>query len=226
MRLLFIEDEPLLLEQLAAQLTGNGYAVETAATGADGLHLGREYPMDIAIVDLGLPDVSGMEVIRSLRGQGKDFPILVLTARSRWQEKVEALEAGADDYLVKPFQFEELLARLNALLRRSQGWATPVLDFPPVRLDMSARQVSLNRQPVTLTAFEYKVLEYLMLHAGEVISKSVLTEHIYQQDYERDSNVLEVLLSRLRRKLDPDNTIKPIQTLRGSGYRFILEKQG
>ncbi len=225
MRLLFIEDEIPLLEQLAGQLSAKGYAVETAATGRDGIYLGREFPMDIAIVDLGLPDIPGMEVIKTLRNENKDFPILVLTARSRWQEKVEALEAGADDYLVKPFQFEELLARLNALLRRSQGWASPTLDFPPIRLDMAAQQVSIKDQPVSLTAYEYKVLEYLMLHANEVISKSVLTEHIYQQDYDRDSNVLEVLLSRLRRKLDPDNSLQPIQTLRGSGYRFVLEKQ-
>lgn len=224
MRLLFIEDEPLLLKQLARQLTDKGYAVETAANGTEGLYLGRELPLDIAIVDLGLPDISGMQVIQTLREEGKDFPVLVLTARGRWQEKVEALEAGADDYLVKPFQFEELLARLNALLRRSGGWATPVLDFSPVKLDMSAQQVSVAEQNIALTAFEYKVLEYLMLHAGEVISKTVLTEHIYQQDYDRDSNVLEVLLSRLRRKLDPENKIKPIQTLRGSGYKFVLEK--
>lgn len=224
MRLLFIEDELPLLEHLAQQLTASGYAVETSANGTDGLYLGKELPLDIAIIDLGLPDISGMEIIRSLRQQSKDFPILVLTARSSWQQKVEALEAGADDYLVKPFQFEELLARLNALLRRSQGWATPVLDFPPITLDMSAQKVSLDGQAITLTAFEYKVLEYLMLHAGEVISKSVLTEHIYQQDYDRDSNVLEVLLSRLRRKLDPDNKLKPIQTRRGSGYRFALDK--
>ncbi len=224
MRLLLIEDELALQQQLAHQLIAQGYAVETAANGEDGLYLGREFPMDIAIIDLGLPGIPGMDVIRRLRDAGLSFPILVLTARSRWQEKVEALEAGADDYLVKPFQFEELLARLNALLRRSGGWATPVLDFSPIQLDTAAQQVRVDGRQINLTAFEYKVLEYLMLHAGEVISKTVLTEHIYQQDYDRDSNVLEVLLSRLRRKLDPENCLKPIQTLRGQGYRFALEK--
>ncbi len=224
MHLLLIEDDPLLLEQLATQLQGRGYAVTRAANGTDGLYHGRELPLDIAIVDLGLPDISGMEIIRRLRQEGRNFPILILTARGRWEEKVEGLEAGADDYLVKPFQFEELLARLNALLRRAGGWASPVLSFPPLELDMAAQRVSMRGHAVELTAYEYRMLEYLVLHAGEVISKTELTEHIYDQDYDRDSNVLEVLLSRLRRKLDPDGDIKPIETLRGRGYRFCLEK--
>ncbi|WP_456403896.1 response regulator transcription factor [Thiolapillus sp.] len=224
MRLLLIEDELPLLRQLAGQLEKKGFAVEQAADGAEGLFLGRELPMDIAIVDLGLPDISGMEIIRTLRKEGKDFPILILTARGRWQEKVEGLEAGADDYLVKPFQFAELLARLNALLRRSSGWATPVLQFHGISLDTMSQQLTVAGEEVVLTAYEYRVLEYLMMHAQEVISKTRLTEHIYEQDYDRDSNVLEVLLSRLRRKLDPDNKLKPIETLRGRGYRFRLEK--
>ncbi len=226
MRLLFIEDETPLLEQLAGQLERKGYAVEQAANGTEGLYLGRELPVDLAIVDIGLPDISGMDVIRSLRAEGHAFPILILTARGRWQEKVEGLEAGADDYLVKPFQFEELLARLNALLRRSGGWATPVLQFDGISLDTMSQQLSVEGSAVVLTAYEYRVLEYLMLHAGEVISKTELTEHIYGQDYDRDSNVLEVLLSRLRRKLDPENRIRPIETLRGRGYCFRLKKAG
>ncbi|WP_456413094.1 response regulator transcription factor [Thiolapillus sp.] len=226
MRLLLIEDEVPLLEQLAGQLERKGYAVERAANGTDGLYLGQELPVDLAIVDLGLPDISGMDVIRTLRKGDHAFPILILTARGRWQEKVEGLEAGADDYLVKPFQFEELLARLNALLRRSGGWSTPVLRFHGVSLNTASQQLVVEGNTVALTAYEYRVLEYLMLHAGEVISKTVLTEHIYEQDYDRDSNVLEVLLSRLRRKLDPENRIKPIETLRGRGYRFCLKKAG
>ncbi|HID45714.1 MAG TPA: response regulator transcription factor [Chromatiaceae bacterium] len=226
MRLLLIEDDIPLLQQLAGQLERKGYAVDQAENGTDGLYLGREFPIDVAVIDLGLPDISGLEVIRTLRKEDKDFPILILTARGRWQEKVEGLEAGADDYLVKPFQFEELLARLNALLRRSGGWSTPVLQFGDISLDTMAQQLSVQGQAVTLTAYEYRVLEYLMLHGGEVVSKNELTEHIYEQDYDRDSNVLEVLLSRLRRKLDPDNQRKPIETLRGRGYCFRLDRTG
>ncbi len=179
----------------------------------------------MAIIDLGLPDIPGLEVIRTLRAEDRDFPILILTARGRWQEKVEGLEAGADDYLVKPFQFEELLARLNALLRRSSGWSTPVLQFGSISLDTMSQSLEINGEAVQLTAYEYRVLEYLMLHAGEVVSKTELTERIYEQDYDRDSNVLEVLLSRLRRKLDPDNRLKPIETLRGRGYCFRLDRR-
>ena len=224
MHVLIVEDELQLLDQLSRQLGDKGYAVEKASDGEEGLYLGTELPFDVGIIDLGLPGLSGMELIRLLRGQGKDFPILILTARGRWQDKVEGLEAGADDYLVKPFRFEELVARLNALLRRSSGWSTPVLNCGPVKLDTSTQQVHLNDNRLELTAYEYKVLEYLMLHAGEVISKTILTEHIYAQDYDRDSNVLEVFVGRLRRKLDPDGGLKPIETLRGRGYRFTLEK--
>ena len=224
MRLLLVEDEIPLLQQLSGQLERSGYAVEQAENGTDGLYLGREFPIDVAIIDLGLPDIPGLEVIRTLRAEDRDFPILILTARGRWQEKVEGLEAGADDYLVKPFQFEELLARLNALLRRSSGWSTPVLQFGSISLDTMSQSLEINGEVVQLTAYEYRVLEYLMLHAGEVVSKTELTEHIYEQDYDRDSNVLEVLLSRLRRKLDPDNRLKPIETLRGRGYCFRLDR--
>ena len=147
-----------------------------------------------------------------------------MTARGRWQDKVEGLEAGADDYLVKPFYIEELLARLRALIRRTGGWTQAILNCGPIALDTGAQQVTLLGQPVDLTAYEYKLLEYLILHAGTVISKTELTEHLYQEDEDRDSNVLEVLVGRLRRKLDPDRTLNPIETLRGRGYRFRLER--
>ena len=224
MRILIIEDEAPLLERVTAQLREQGYAVDTAVDGRNGLYLGQEYPLDAAVVDLGLPDLSGIEVIRRWRAAGRRFPILILTARGRWQDKVEGLEAGADDYLVKPFYMEELLARLRALIRRTGGWTQAVLACGPIALDTGAQQVTLLGQPVDLTAYEYKLLEYLMLHAGTVISKTELTEHLYQEDEDRDSNVLEVLVGRLRRKLDPDRDLNPIETLRGRGYRFRLER--
>ena len=224
MRILIIEDEAALLERVTAQLREQGYAVDSAADGRTGLYLGQEYPLDAAIVDLGLPDLSGIEVIRRWRAAGRKFPVLILTARGRWQDKVEGLEAGADDYLVKPFYTEELLARLRALIRRTGGWTQAVLQCGPIALDTGAQQVTHAGQSVELTAYEYKLLEYLMLHAGAVISKTELTEHLYQEDEDRDSNVLEVLVGRLRRKLDPDRALNPIETLRGRGYRFRLER--
>ena len=222
MRLLVIEDETSLREQLCGRLRAAGYAVDSAANGQDGLVHGREYPIDLAVVDLGLPDISGMEVIRAWRKHDRRFPVLILTARGRWQDKVEGLEAGADDYLVKPFQFEELLARTKALLRRAAGQAQPIVSCGPIVLDTAAQQVRVGKQALELTAYEYKVLEYLMLHAGDVVSKTTLTEHIYDQDFDRDSNVIEVFIGRLRKKLDPDERLNPIETLRGRGYRFTL----
>jgi two-component system response regulator PhoP len=224
MRLLIIEDESGLRAQLAKRLKEHGYAVDAAADGQEGLYLGQECPFDLAVVDLGLPVLSGIEVIRRWREQGRAFPILILTARDRWQDKVEGLDAGADDYLVKPFQFEELLARVKALLRRAAGVARPLLRCGPVALDLTAQTVTAEEHPVELTAQEYKVLEYLMLHTGEVISKTALTEHLYDQDFDLDSNVIEVFVARLRKKLDPENRIKPIETLRGRGYRFTLAR--
>ncbi len=225
MRLLLVEDEQMLRDSLAAQLGKQGFTVDAAADGEEGLYCGREYAIDVGVIDLGLPKVSGLDLIRKLRADSKGFPILVLTARDRWQEKVEALQAGADDYLVKPFQFEELLARCQALLRRSSGWAQPVLKCGPVALDPRSQQVSVNERAVELTSFEYRILECLILKAGEVISKTELTERLYAQDFDRDSNTIEVFMGRLRRKLDPDNTLKPIETLRGRGYRFVLPRE-
>jgi len=224
MRLLVIEDDATLLQSLTTKLVESGFAVEQAADGKEGLYYALEYPIDLAIVDLGLPEMSGLDIIREVRKQGKSYPVLILTARDRWQDKVDGLEAGADDYVVKPFHFEEVSARVNALLRRSGGWASSVMTAGPVTLDMSRQELSVNDAQIELTSFEYKIIEYLMVRAGQVISKTELTERLYDQDFERDSNVIEVFIGRLRKKLDPDNSIKPIETLRGRGYRFALER--
>jgi two-component system response regulator PhoP len=218
MRILVVEDEVKLCEQIQKFFADKGFAVDTAHTGRDGYYMGKEYPIDAAVIDIGLPDFSGIELIKRLRKDKVTVPILILTARSRWQEKVEGLEAGADDYLVKPFHYEELQARINALIRRSAGLAHPILTHNNIELDTVAQEVTVSGSKLELTAYEYKVLEYLMFRKGEVISKSVLTAHIYDEDFERDSNVLEVFIGRLRKKLDPDGTLKPIETLRGRGY--------
>lgn len=222
MRVLVVEDQAALRMQLKLSLAEAGYAVDQAEDGEEGLYVGREYPIDVAVIDLGLPKLNGIDLIRTLRQEGKEFPIIILTARNSWQEKVEGLEAGADDYLVKPFQTEELLARINALLRRSRGFASPSLEFGDVRIDTHSKTVSLRGEPLSLTAFEYKVIEYLGMNPGKAVSKTELVEHIYEEDSERDSNVIEVFIRRLRAKLDPDDTLKPIETVRGQGYRFIL----
>ena len=224
MRLLIIEDDDTLRESLAAQLDDAGYAVEQAADGREGLYFAMEYPVDLAIIDLGLPEVSGLDIIRAAREKGRTYPILILTARDRWQDKVDGLSAGADDYVVKPFHYEEVSARVHALLRRSGGWASSVMTAGPVVLDMARQDVTVDGSPVELTSFEYKIIEYLMLKAGQVISKTELTERLYDQAFERDSNVIKVFIGRLRKKLDPDNALKPIETLRGRGYRFALER--
>ena len=222
MRILVVEDETSLRAQLETQLRKAGYAVDSAADGEDGFYLGRENPFDLAVVDLGLPKLSGTDVILRWREAGRRFPILILTARGRWQDKVEGLNAGADDYLAKPFQAEELHARINALLRRASGVAQPILRCGPIVLDIGARSVQVDNLALDLTGYEYKVLEYLMLNRGKIISKTELTEHVYEQDFDRDSNVIEVFIGRLRRKLDPDNRYQPVETLRGRGYRFAL----
>ncbi len=224
MRLLVIEDDVTLRVSLAEALEKDGFAVEQAADGKEGLYFAEEYPIDLAIIDLGLPEVSGLEIIRKARAAGKTYPILILTARDRWEDKVDGLSSGADDYVVKPFRYEEVSARVNALLRRSGGWATSQLEAGPVSLDMGRQELQVNGEAIDLTGFEYKIIEYLMVRAGQVISKAELTDRLYNQDFERDSNVIEVFIGRLRKKLDPDNAIKPIETLRGRGYRFALER--
>lgn len=225
MRILIVEDELLLSQQAQTFFSDKGFVVDVAKTASDGLYLAKEYPIDVAIVDIGLPDFSGIELISRLRKEEINLPVLLLTARSRWQDKVEGLEAGADDYLAKPFHYEELLARVNALLRRSQGKAHPVLSFSNIKLDSLSQEVTVDNNRVELTAFEYKVLEYLLFRKGEVVSKSVLTEHIYDEDFDRDSNVIEVFIGRLRKKIDPLGKTKPIETLRGRGYRIPLESE-
>ncbi|HXZ59562.1 MAG TPA: response regulator transcription factor [Steroidobacteraceae bacterium] len=224
MRVLVVEDEAALRETLATRLAAAGFTVDVAADGNEALFAGSEYPLDVAIVDLGLPGLPGLEVIRRLRAARKIYPILILTARDNWQDKVEGLQAGADDYVAKPFHFEEVLARVQALLRRAGGWASPVLRCGPVELDTRAQTVRVSGTPVELTTFEYRILEHLMLRAGDVISKAELTERLYDQDFERDSNVIEVLVGRLRRKLDPQEQLRPIETLRGRGYRLALPR--
>ena len=224
MRLLVIEDDATLRESLTTKLGDAGFAIEQAADGKEGLYFALEYPIDLAIVDLGLPEVSGLDIIREVRKQGKSYPILILTARDRWEEKVDGLDAGADDYVVKQFQFEEVIARVNALVRRSGGWASSIMTAGPICLDLSRQEVKVNDAVIELTSYEYKIIEYLIVRAGQVISKTELTERLYDQDFERDSNVIEVFVGRLRKKLDPDNTIQPIETLRGRGYRFGLER--
>lgn len=224
MRLLVIEDDATLRDSLCRQLKELGFGIEQAADGKEGLYFALEYPVDLAIVDLGLPEMSGIDVIKEVRAKGKTYPILILTARDRWQDKVDGLSAGADDYVVKPFHFEELSARVNALLRRSGGWASSLLSAGPVELDTARQELKVAGSPIELTSFEYRIIEHLMIRAGEVISKTELTDRLYDQDYERDSNVIEVFIGRLRKKLDPDNSLKPIETLRGRGYRFALER--
>ncbi|MBS0364812.1 MAG: response regulator transcription factor [Proteobacteria bacterium] len=224
MRVLVVEDEAALRDALRTRLIDSGFTVDLAADGEEGLFAGSEYPLDVAIVDLGLPKLPGLELIRRLRAAGKTYPILVLTARDNWQDKVQGLQAGADDYVAKPFHFEEVLARLQALLRRAGGWASAELRCGPVLLDTRAQTLHVDGVPVELTTFEYRILEHLILRAGEVVSKTELTERLYDQDYERDSNVIEVLVGRLRRKLDPQERLRPIETLRGRGYRFALAR--
>lgn len=224
MRVLIVEDEVVLSQQIQDFFSSKGFAVDVAHNASDAKYLATEYPIDAAIIDIGLPDYSGIELISRLRKEQINIPVLILTARSRWQEKVEGLEAGADDYLAKPFHYEELLARVNALLRRSQGKAHPVLTYANIKLDSLSQNVTVDDEPVELTAYEYKVLEYLLFRKGEVVSKTVLTEHIYDEDFDRDSNVIEVFIGRLRKKIDPQGITKPIETLRGRGYRVPLEQ--
>ncbi len=222
MRVLLIEDEVALQQALSSQLQAESYQVDTCGDGKEGLYLATEYPLDAAIIDIGLPSLSGIEVIKALRAQGSKLPILILTARSKWQEKVEGLEAGADDYLVKPFQYEELSARLKALLRRASGSVSHILTCGVVSLDIQAKHVLVNKTALSVTSFEYSLLEYLMRHHAEAVSKSRLSDYLYPHDDDRDSNVIEVLIGRLRKKLEKAGAKQCIETIRGRGYRFIL----
>jgi two-component system, OmpR family, response regulator len=216
MRILLVEDEPLLRSQLKAGLQAGGYTVDEADNGVDALHLGETGSFDAVVLDLGLPRLDGLTVLHRWREAGRPMPVLILTARDSWTDKVAGIDAGADDYLTKPFHQEELLARLRALIRRSHGQASPVLHCGAVSLDTRTGRVSAAGRPVELTAHEFKVLAYLMHHPGQVVSRTELTEHIYAQDFDRDSNTIEVFVARLRRKLPPDL----IQTVRGLGYRL------
>lgn len=223
MRILVIEDEIKLQNQIRQQLEAAGYMVDTCGDGEEGLFFATEYPLDAAIIDIGLPGKSGLEIIKALRERGSLLPILILTARSSWQDKVQGLEMGADDYLTKPFQMEELQARVKALLRRATGIPQTLLKCGPVTMDVSSQSVTVNGEIIELTSFEYRLLEELIRHHGEILSKQILTDYLYPHDEDRDSNVLEVMVGRLRRKLDPGGTLNPIETMRGRGYRFTLE---
>ncbi len=223
MRLLLIEDDAVLRLGLKRQLEADGYRVDQAADGEDGLFQAREYPLDLAIVDLGLPKVNGLTVVQTLRAEGRTLPILILTARGSWQDKVQGLETGADDYLVKPFEYPELAARVKALLRRSLKASSDVLTLGALSIDFSAQTARLDGADLELTTFEYRVLEFLVRERARVVSKQELSDYLDPHDEDRDSNVLEVLVGRLRRKLDPDGRLAPIETLRGRGYRFVLQ---
>lgn len=221
MKFLVVEDDDLLRHHISYQLGSQDYRVYSAPDAREALFLVDQYPLDAAIIDLGLPGMDGLELIKKLREQGKKFPILILTARGNWQDKVTGLEAGADDYLVKPFQFEELKARLNALVRRSAGFSQPKIKAEHFVLDLSRRQVWAGETLMELTAYEYKILEYLMRHGQQVVSKRQLVDELYD-DEGRDSNVLEVLVGRLRKKLEQTGIANPIDTIRGQGYLFNL----
>ena len=216
MRLLLVEDEPTLRAQLRTGLQGAGYAVDEADNGRDAQHMGATEPFDAVVLDLGLPVLDGLSVLKRWRAAGLLFPVLILTARDTWHEKVAGIDAGADDYLSKPFHMEELLARVRALIRRAQGLASPLLQCGALALDTRSSRVTLQGQPVNLTSHEFRLLSYLMHRPGSVVSRTELTEHIYAQDFDRDSNTIEVFIGRLRRKLPPQT----IETVRGMGYRL------
>ncbi len=216
MRILVVEDEPTLAAQVASALVANGYVAEIATDGQQAHMLGEVETYDAVVLDLGLPVMDGITVLKKWRAGGLTVPVLILTARDHWHEKVAGIDAGADDYLTKPFHMEELLARVRALLRRAAGLASPELRCGDVTLDTRSARVSVDGQPIALTSHEFRVLDFLMHHQGTVVSRSTLTEHIYAQDFDRDSNTIEVFVGRLRRKLPPGM----IETVRGFGYRL------
>ena len=217
MRVLIVEDEPNLGQQLKSTLEGAGYAIDLATDGEEGHFLGSTENYDAIVLDLGLPEIDGLTVLDRWRKEGKVTPVLVLTARDSWSDKVAGFDAGADDYLTKPFHTEELLARLRALVRRASGHAAPTLNCGGLRLDPRAARATVNGEPLRLTSLEYRLLHYLMMHQGRVISRSELVEHLYDQDFDRDSNTIEVFVGRLRKKIGPDR----IETVRGLGYRLV-----
>ena len=216
MRILLVEDEPTLAAQLTQALVDAGYTVERAADGETARYLGDVEAFEAVVLDLGLPVVDGLTVLRGWRAGGRNMPVLILTARDSWHEKVAGIDAGADDYLAKPFHMEELLARIRALLRRHSMHASAQWRCGPLLLDTRQARVTLDGQAIVLTSHEFKVLAVLMQHAGEVVSRSELIEHIYAQDFDRDSNTIDVFIGRLRKKLPPDT----IETVRGLGYRL------
>lgn len=220
MKLLLVEDEALLRHHLATRFAEVGHVVDAVASAEEGVFRAQEYNHDIAIIDLGLPGMDGLDLIRQLRSMDCTFPILILTARGNWRDKVEGLTSGADDYVVKPFQFEELEARLNALVRRSSGFVQAQISTGPLVLDLNRKQAQVDGETVPLTAFEYRILEYLMRHHQQVVAKERLIEQLYPDDEERDLNVIEVLVGRLRRKLEAAGDLRLIETVRGQGYLF------
>jgi two-component system OmpR family response regulator len=219
MRILVVEDDTNLNRQIQDALTEGGYAVDVAFDGEEGHFLGDTEPYDAVVLDIGLPQMDGLSVLENWRRSGKDVPVLLLTARDRWSDKVQGIDAGADDYLAKPFHMEELLARLRALVRRAAGHASNEITAGPVRLDVKAGKVTVDGQAIKLTSHELRLLSYLMHHKGKVVSRTELTEHLYDQDFDRDSNTIEVFVGRLRKKL-PEEVI---HTVRGLGYQILEE---
>jgi len=224
MRILLVEDDKELQTQLQQMLERREFQVNVAEDGIEALYYAEEYDIDLAIVDLGLPKMDGLDLIRRLRQGKQEFPILVLTARSGWQAKVQGLDAGADDYLTKPFQTEELLARINALLRRSSGRTSTLIEHGPIALDTDNKVIRLHGDELDLTAFEFKVLEHFLRNPGKIITRSMLIDRLYDQQQDKDSNVVEVIIARLRKKLDTSGQYRPIETLRGRGYRLASGK--
>lgn len=217
MRILVVEDSPMLATQISEALVESGYVAELSTNGRDALYQGQEENFDAVILDLGLPEIDGLTVLSQWRASGKTMPVLILTARDNWHEKVAGIDAGADDYLTKPFHMEELLARIRALIRRTHGHASAQIEYGPITLDTRQGRVTVDGRTLNLTSHEYRLLAYLMHHPDEIISRTELTEHLYAQDFERDSNTIEVFVARLRKKLPPNM----IETQRGLGYRLI-----
>jgi two-component system, OmpR family, response regulator len=218
-RVLVVEDDPDLARQLVTALTDAGYAVDSATDGEEGYFLGETEPYDVVVLDVGLPKMDGISVLEQWRRANRNMPVIILTARDRWSDKVAGMDAGADDYVAKPFHMEELLARIRAQVRRSAGHARAEIECGSLRLDTKTARITLAGQPVRLTSHEYRLLAYLMHHNGRVVSRTELVEHLYDQDFDRDSNTIEVFIGRLRKKIPPDM----IKTVRGLGYRLTKE---